>query len=161
MVADKKLDLDAVDLSILRRLSRDGRMKIRQLAEELNLSYSPVFERVKRLEREGYIAGYRAQLNHEKFGGGLIVFCAINLEKHILEQIQTFENEAIDLDGVEACYHMAGVYDYLLKIRVKDMEAYKTFLAHDLAKIKNISRVQSSFVMAEVQSPPEKQWPLV
>ena len=145
--------LDSVDIKILNMLQKDAKMKVKEIAFELGLTYTPIFDRIKKLENEGYIESYTVRLNKALLGYDLTVFCAINLEKHILEQITQFEEEVLTLDGVSECFHIAGAYDYLLKIQVRDMNHYQQFLANDLAKVKNISRVQSSFVMKEVVSP--------
>jgi DNA-binding Lrp family transcriptional regulator len=144
--------LDKVDIGIIKLLQQNAKMKVKEIAFELGLTYTPIFDRIKKIEAEGYIKGYTVVLDTEKLGYNLTALCAINLEKHILEQITLFEKEVMLLEGVIECYHIAGAYDYLLKIQVKDMAHYQQFLAHDLAKVKNISRIQSSFVMSEVVS---------
>lgn len=144
--------LDSTDRSILRQLQEDGKMTIKELAAQLNLTPTPVFERVKRLEKNGYISGYRAEINRKKINLNLLVFCNVELEKHREEYLKKFEEDVQLLPEVVECFHIAGHYDYLLKVIVRDMEQYQSFVTRKLATLENIGKVQSSFVMTEVKS---------
>ncbi len=146
-----KPKIDEIDRKILRFLQEDGKMKIKEIANELNMSNTPIFERIKRLEKEELITGYSAQVNKEGLGFGLVAFCTVSLEKHHKEFIEQFEKDVAELEEVIECYHIAGMFDYLLKIYVKDMVAYQEFIANRLASLENIGRVNSSFVMTEVK----------
>ena len=123
-----------------------------KVASQLNLTTTPVYERIKRLEREGYIKSYKAILDRKKIGLNLLAFCNISLKEHQATYLVQFEKDIKDFNEVIACYHIAGMYDYLIKISVEDMDVYQHFIANKLANIKNIARVQSSFVMTEVKS---------
>ena len=143
--------IDAIDRRIIQLLQADGKMKIKEIAEALKMSNTPIFERIKRLEREGFILGYTARIDKKKLGFGLIAFCSVSLEQHHEENIQKFVAEISELKEVIECYHIAGMFDYLMKIYVQDMEDYQTFITKKLARLKNIGRVQSSFVMTEIK----------
>jgi len=144
--------IDSTDKSILALLQNDGKITYKEVASQLNLTTTPVYERIKRLEREGYIKSYKAILDRKKIGLNLLAFCNISLKEHQATYLVQFEKDIKDFNEVIACYHIAGMYDYLIKISVEDMDVYQHFIANKLANIKNIARVQSSFVMTEVKS---------
>ena len=144
--------IDPTDKSILALLQKDGKITYKEVASQLNLTTTPVYERIKRLEREGYIKSYKAILDRKKIGLNLLVFCNISLKEHQASFLVQFEKDIKEFNEVIACYHIAGMYDYLIKISVQDMDVYQHFMANKLANIKNIARVQSSFVMTEVKS---------
>lgn len=142
---------DAIDKRIIQLLQQDGKMKIKEIAAQLNMTNTPVFDRIKRLEREGYILGYTALVAKEKLGFKLIAFCSVTLEQHHEDFIQQFVKDVQLLPEVIECYHVAGIFDYLLKIYIKDMADYQQFITQKLASLPNIGRVQSSFVMTEIK----------
>jgi len=144
--------IDSIDKSILALLQNDGKITFKEIASQLNLTTTPVYERIKRLERDGYIKSYKAILDRKKIGLNLLVFCNISLKEHQASYLSQFEKDIKKFNEVIACYHIAGMYDYLIKISVEDMDVYQYFIANKLANIKNIARVQSSFVMTEVKS---------
>lgn len=143
--------LDLVDRGLLKLLQRDGKMKIKELAHQLNMSISPIFERIKKLENGGIIKRYKAVLDANKCGLGLTAFCNITLKDHHQEHIEGLVDVVRKMPEVTECYHIAGQFDYLLKIVVKDMEAYQHFITTKLASTPFIARVQSSFVMTAVK----------
>ncbi|MEZ4951380.1 MAG: Lrp/AsnC family transcriptional regulator [Saprospiraceae bacterium] len=142
--------LDPIDHRILELLQKDGKMKIKEIAEILHMTNTPVFDRIKRLEREGIIKGYTAKIDKAKTGYPLMAFCSVRLESHHTDYLEQFVREIKKFPEIEACYHMAGVFDYLLKLYAKDMDDYQQFITKKLATIPNIGRVQSSFVMTEI-----------
>lgn len=144
--------LDTADRAILNLLQRDAFLTTKEIAGRLNLSTTPVFERVKRLEREGYIARYAALLDRRKVGLPLLVFCDVSLKEHNRDYLLRFEEEVAALQEVLECHHTAGAFDYLLKVVVRDIEAYQQFVKEKLAALENIGRVQSHFVMTEVKN---------
>lgn len=144
--------LDDIDRRLLELLQTDAMMTIKELAEKLHLSSTPVHERIKRLEKEGYIDGYTALVNRKKAGLGLLVMCDVSLKEHNLEYILQFEQAIKLLPEVTECFHIAGAFDYLLKVVVADMDAYQHFVKEKLATLENIGRVQSYFVMTEVKN---------
>lgn len=144
--------MDEIDRSILLFLQSDGKITIKEMAEKLNLTTTPVFERVKKLETEGYIKSYQAILDHKKIGLQLTAFCNITLNLHQTDYLKKFEKDIHQFPEVTECYHIAGMFDYLVKIYAYDMEHYQDFLSNKLASISNISKVQSSFVLTEVKN---------
>ncbi|MFN7325777.1 MAG: Lrp/AsnC family transcriptional regulator [Chitinophagales bacterium] len=146
------VQLDELDRQLLELLQTNAKRTIKEMAEQLHLSTTPVFERIKRLEKEGYIDRYVAVLNRKKVGLGLLVMCDVSLKEHNLDYIQQFETAVLQLKEVMECYHIAGAFDYLLKVVVTDMDAYQRFVKEKLATLDNIGRVQSYFVMTEVKS---------
>ncbi|WP_299189091.1 Lrp/AsnC family transcriptional regulator [uncultured Aquimarina sp.] len=143
--------MDKTDRSILNLLQKDGKITIKEVAERLNLTTTPIFERVKKLEREGYIKSYKAILDRKKAGLQLMVFCNVTLNLHQTDYLKKFEKDIQQFPEVVECYHVAGMFDYLIKIYAEDMESYQHFLSNKLASLENISKVQSSFVMTEVK----------
>lgn len=152
MVEKNTVQLDELDRQLLELLQTTAKRTIKEMAEQLHLSTTPVFERIKRLEKEGYIDRYVAVLNRKKVGLGLLVMCDVSLKEHNLDYIQQFETAVLQLKEVMECYHIAGAFDYLLKVVVTDMDAYQRFVKEKLATLDNIGRVQSYFVMTEVKS---------
>ena len=143
--------LDETDKQILSLLSRDAKLTMKEIGQKLNLSSTPVFERIKKLVNSGFINGYHASLNMKKLGFDLIAYCTISLSTHQRSLIEKFESEIIRIDEVRECYHMTGLFDYLIKVVVPDMDSYQHFLTKKLASLENIARVQSSFVMTDVK----------
>ena len=144
--------LDAIDRRILKMLQADGKVTIKEMASQLHMTNTPVFERVKRLEREGFIKQYTAILDRQLIGLKMVVYCTVSLKVHHAEFLERFEEEVTCLDEVMECYHIAGMFDYLLKVVVKDMEVYRHFVSKKLAALENIGKVQSSFVMTEIRN---------
>lgn len=148
----KSEGLDAVDRAILHQLQEDASRTTKEIAAQLDLTTTPVFERIKRLEREGYIKGYTALLDRRKIGMQLLVFCDVSLKEHNRDYLLNFEKAVVELPEVLECHHVTGEYDYMLKIAVRDMDAYQRFIKEKLAILENIGRVQSHFVMTEVKN---------
>ena len=143
------MKLDAIDIKILEILQKEGRITTKALAEQLNLTTTPVFERVKRLEREGVIEKYVALLNQKKIDKKLIVFVSLSLKNHTRSYLESFVREIEGFDEVQECYHIAGNFDYMIKVIIKDMEAYERFLLTKISTNNNIATVQSSFVLSK------------
>lgn len=143
--------MDKTDRTILNLLQKDSKITIKEIAERLNLTTTPIFERVKKMEREGYIKFYKAILDRKKIGLQLMVFCNVTLNLHQTDYLKKFEKDIQQFTEVVECYHVAGMFDYLIKIYAEDMEQYQHFLSNKLASLDNISKVQSSFVMTEVK----------
>jgi len=144
--------LDATDRRIINLLEQDAKMTIKDIAGHLNMSTTPIFDRIKRLEKTEYIKGYSAIVDSKMMGFNLIAYCTVTLETHHKEHIQQFVTDVQQLSEVIECYHIAGLFDYLLKIYARDMNDYQLFITDKLASIKNIGKVQSSFVMTEIKS---------
>lgn len=146
------MSIDATDKNILRLLQQDAKMKIKEIAAILKMTSTPIFERIKRLEKTGYIERYTAIVNKEKVGFGLIVLCSVSLQTHHVDSIEEFERDVQKLPEVIECYHTTGEADYLLKVIVRNMQAYQYFVSKKLAALNNIGRVQSSFVINEIKN---------
>ncbi|NJN78212.1 MAG: Lrp/AsnC family transcriptional regulator [Saprospiraceae bacterium] len=136
---------------ILTFLQQDSKLTNKEIAAQLNLTTTPIYERIKRMERDGVIEKYVALVNPDKVGLQLTAFCDVSLKEHSKEFIEKFEQEISAFSEVNECYHIAGTFDYLLKIFVTDMSAYQNFIINKLATLENIGKVQSSFVMTTVK----------
>ncbi len=143
--------IDPVDLKILKILVKDGLATNKEIAAELNLTTTPVHERVKRLRRDGVIEKYTIELNRKKLQKNLMVFCAVSLKEHAAEFLTRFEHDVQTLTEVVECYCISGGADFLLKIMVSDMDAYKEFILNKLSALPNIGNAQSQFVVKEVK----------
>ena len=143
--------LDETDLEILRQLQENALTTTKELAGKLHLSITPIYERIKRMEREGYIKKYIALLNKEKLKKGLVVFCNVSLKQHTREIGEKFVKEIISLPEVVECYNISGEYDFMLKILVEDMPRYQEFVMNRLGSIENIGSAHSIFVMGEIK----------
>ncbi|GBF19096.1 leucine-responsive regulatory protein [Arenibacter sp. NBRC 103722] len=145
-------DLDKIDLQILKLLQNNSNLTTKDLANKVNLSTTPVFERVKRLEKNGYIKKYVAVLDAEKLDKGLTVFCNITLKQHTREIGNKFVKDIVAIKEVTECYNVSGDYDFLLKVMVKDMKHYQDFVLNHLGSIKNIGSAHSTFVMGDIKN---------
>ncbi|MBO4801341.1 MAG: Lrp/AsnC family transcriptional regulator [Bacteroidaceae bacterium] len=143
--------LDITDLQILRTLQKNARLTTKELADTVHLTPTPVFERQKRLERQGYIQKYVAVLNPEKLDLGLLVFCHVKLKQINREMAEAFTRRIQRIPEVTECYNTSGTYDYLLKVRTADMKHYQEFVLTKLGEIDNVGSVESTFVMSEVK----------
>lgn len=140
--------IDTIDRKLLNLLQLNSRITIRELSEQLNLSTTPVHERIKKLKKSGFIKNYITQIDPKKVGLKLIVYVSVSLNEHTKEAIDTFEAEMNKLDEVMEAYYISGNSDFLLKVVCEDMEAYHRFITYKLSIITNISQFFSSFVMA-------------
>lgn len=143
--------LDKVDLQILRTLQTNARLTTKELAASVNLSSTPVFERLKRLEREGYIKKYIAVLDAEKLNQGFVVFCNVKLRRMNRDIAAAFTQVIRGIPEVTECYNISGSYDYLLKIHAPDMRYYQEFILNVLGTIESLGSLESMFVMDEVK----------
>ncbi len=146
------MKLDEIDLRILKIVQNKSNLTTKELASKVNLSATPVFERVKKLEKEGYIKKYVAILDPEKLEKSLIVFCNITLKEHTREIGNQFVKDILTLDEVTECYNISGDYDFLLKVLVKDMKHYQNFVLNHLGSVQNIGSAHSTFVMGEIKN---------
>ncbi len=144
--------LDETDLKLLRLLQDDARLTTKQLAARVNLSTTPVFERLKRLERDGYILKYVAVLDAEKLNLGFEVFCSVKLKQMSRAAARAFVSVIKDIPQVAECYNISGEFDYLLKIYAPDMQYYNDVFINVLGTIKSLGSIQSSFVMNPVKT---------
>lgn len=144
-------DLDPIDLKLLELLQQSGKLTTKEIAQQVNLSPTPVYERIKRLEREGIIKKYVALVEAEKVGKGLTVFCDITLKEHTKEIGHQFVQDILSCHYVCECYNISGDYDFRLKVMVRDMKHYQDFVLNDLGSIKNIGSAHTTFVMGVIK----------
>ncbi|TWR29180.1 Lrp/AsnC family transcriptional regulator [Mucilaginibacter pallidiroseus] len=144
--------LDEIDLRLLKILGDSSSYTIKELATMVNLSSSPVLQRVKRLESTGFIKKYIALLNPEKFNQGFIVFCNIKLKQHDKNIGHKFVADILKIDEVVECYNTSGDYDFLLKVFARDMKHYQDFVFNKLGSVESIGSTHSTFVMAEIKN---------
>ena len=146
------MNLDKIDKQILILLQHDSSLKTKEIAASIGLSITPTYDRIKRLEKDGVIEKYVAILNKKAINKSVTVICHITLQKHEQSLLTKFQNEITKIDEVITCFHIAGNYDYILKIIVPDLDSYRDFITNKISIIKNVSNVQSSFVMTEVKN---------
>jgi len=144
--------LDLIDFKILDLLQEDGRVTIKKISELLDLSTTPVFERIKKLEREGYIKKYVALLNHRKLDLKQVVFIQLTLKEHSRSFIEKFANEVKMFPEVVECYRITGNFDFLIKVLVADIESYENFILTKLSLLSNLGNVQSHIALSEIKS---------
>lgn len=152
------MTLDKVDRKILQFLQGNGRMSMTELAERVGMSVSPVTERVRRLEREGVIAGYSARLNPQALGLGLLVFVEIKLRSKSGNIFDDFRREVAKVPQILECYLVSGEYDYLLKLRLPDMAAYRDMLGNILLQLPAAAESRSYVVMEEAKESTALHW---
>ncbi len=145
------MELDQIDKQLLQLLQQNSKKTTKEYALALGMSTTAVYERIRRLERTGVINAYVALLDKKKINKSFQVFCHIKLIQHIETNVHQFEREVLKLEEVAECYHISGDYDYILKVHVSDMEAYRDFMVRKLTAISNIGSTQSAFVINEVK----------
>ena len=143
--------LDTVDQQILMLLKKNTKMNIKEIALKVGLTATPTYDRIKRLEKKGIIKRYIVELNKEKLGLELTVFCQVTLQVHSKNLITQFENAVNKMPEVLGCYHVAGNFDYLLKIITPNIKSYQLFLKNKLSVLESVANVQSNFVMSAVK----------
>lgn len=145
-------DLDAIDRRILAALQADGRLSNVDLAEKIGLSPSPCLRRVSRLEREGYVEGYRAMLGRRRIGLALTVFVGVKIDGHADDRATTFEQEVVACPEVVSCHMVAGDADYLLEVTVSDLDAYQRFLVGKLLNLPLVREVKSTIAIQTLKA---------
>ena len=143
--------LDTIDKKILSILQQNSKTNIKVIALKVGLTQTPTYERIRRLENSGIIEKYVAVLNKEKIGYHVEVFCQVTLLVHSKKLITKFEKAVNKIDEIKECFHVAGNYDYLLKVIVKDMKSYQFFLKNKLSVLDSVANVQSTFVMTSTK----------
>ncbi|MEX2483581.1 MAG: Lrp/AsnC family transcriptional regulator [Brumimicrobium sp.] len=145
------MKIDSVDEEIIKILQADAKSNIKSIANQLNMTKTPIYERIRRLEQEGIIEKYVAVINHQKMKNGMFVFCSVSLEVQKLEHIERFKQEISGIPEVMECYLMGGANDFLLKLFVEDLNAYHQFSSGKLAALDNVSQIKSTFVLDVVK----------
>lgn len=144
--------LDDTDIRILRELQANARLSYKELGALVSLSSTPIFERVKRLERDGYIKRYVCVLDAEKLHKGFVVFCSVKLSPLNKAVAQQFCETICQIPEVTECYNISGQYDYLLKVHAPDMKYYQEFILNVLGELPMLGSLTSTFVMEEVKN---------
>jgi len=143
--------LDEIDIKLLELLQGNARLTSKELSVHLNLSLSPIYERIRRLEKMGVIAAYHTVLDREKLGFDLVAYCHVSLKEHARPLLKKFEEDVLNFAEVLECHHVTGNFDYMLKVCVKDMKSYQDFIVNKLASLVNIGNAQSQFVLSTIR----------
>ena len=145
------IKIDEIDRQLLKLLQNDSKLNIKEVAASLNMSKTPIYERIKKYEKEGVIEKYVAVLNREKVNTSMVVFCFVSLESQKLEEINAFSEAVTKIPEVMECYLMGGEHDFLLKVVVKDLKDYHLFSSGQLAALSNVGQIKSAFVLNELK----------
>ncbi|MDY0067629.1 MAG: Lrp/AsnC ligand binding domain-containing protein [Steroidobacteraceae bacterium] len=145
-------DLDRTDRRILKILQEDGRATVSQIAREVNLSITPCLSRVRRLEAAGFIRGYFAHLDPERLGLGLQAYVTVNLDRTTPDKFERFKDAMNRFEEVTECHMVGGGFDYLVKVRVRDMAAFRRFLGECMTAERGVQQTHTYFVMEEIKS---------
>lgn len=145
------MELDSTDKQILNILQKDAKLPVKEIAQLVNLSTTPVFQRIKRMEKNGIIESYSAVLNRSKIAQKTTIFAEVNLHSHSGKDIEQFEKIMTSTPEITECYHITGKSDYLLKIEVDSMNTYRKFIMGKISTIENIAHLNSSITLEEVK----------
>ncbi len=148
---EKKYIMDAINRKILIELQRNSNLKIKEIANKVGLSVTPVYERIKKMEMDGIISKYCAVLNYEKLGKKIIVLINITIKEHTQVKRNEFVERLNTLNLISEIYHTSGAYDFMLKIRISSIEEYKNFLVNELSTLPNINDIESQIVLEEIK----------
>lgn len=143
--------LDEKDMDILRALQQNARLTNKELASKVHLSTTPTFERMKRLERLGFIKQYATILDANMLNKGFAVFCSIKLRRLNSDHALAFTDMIKQIPEVTECYNISGSFDYLLRIQSPDMRTYQQLLLNVIGRHENIAALESTFVMEEIK----------
>lgn len=146
------MKLDSIDYKLIELLQEDCKQTTKELAQQLGLSTTAVYERVKKLEKTDVISKYVAIIDRNKVNRGFVVLSMIKIKTHSKEAILHFEKRINELQEVLECFHISGDYDYMLKIGVKDMEAYREFMLTKLTSMDEVSSSHSLFTIGEIKN---------
>ncbi|MDD1781829.1 winged helix-turn-helix transcriptional regulator [Enterovibrio sp. ZSDZ35] len=149
MAISNVTSLDRIDIEILRILQENGRLPVVELAKRVNLTTTPCSERVKRLEREGYISGYHAELSAERLGLDVLIFIHVRLDQTNLSIFDKFAKTALLIPEIEECYSLSGDFDAMIKVRVKNIKAYQQFMSTRIVELPGVIQTRSEIVIAE------------
>jgi Lrp/AsnC family transcriptional regulator, leucine-responsive regulatory protein len=147
-----KPDLDTIDSRIIAELQSDARLSNVELADKVGLSPSPCLRRVKRLERDGYIEGYRAALRRDRVGLGFSVFIGVKIDGHANERAAAFEKAVVEMPEVIACHLVSGESDYFLEVVVPDLADYQRFLVGELLNLPIVREVRSNIAIQTLKA---------
>ena len=145
------VSLDKTDLEILKYLQQNARMTVREIADKVHLSTTPVHERIRRMEESGVITQYVTLVNAAKIGKGLMVICYVSLKQHSKNAGAKFIKSIMEMNEVLECLTISGEFDFMLKVITENMDAYYHFHVNRLSEIENVGNVQSVFVMGVIK----------
>lgn len=144
-------DLDQIDIRIVRVLLTDGRIPLTDLAKQVGLSRTPCQNRIKRLQAEGYISGFRAVINPEKLGRNHIAFVEVKLTETTERALNAFNDAVHSVPEIEQCHMIAGAFDYLLKVRTKDIAGYRKALGEQISALPHVGSTSTHVSMQSVK----------
>ncbi|PRD15731.1 Lrp/AsnC family transcriptional regulator [Pantoea coffeiphila] len=153
------MSLGPTEIKILSLLQQDARTTNQTLADEIGLSASPCWRKVRKLEEDEVIQGYRAVLNRKKIGLGVMVFVRVSIDSHSESEARRFEQEVTELEHVVACYSIGGDADFLLQVVARDLDAYADFAMAVIRRLPGIKEMQSMFVLKEIK--PLVSYPII
>lgn len=145
------MTLNTIDMKILALLQNDARITNQTLADHIGMSASPCWRKVRKLEEDEVIQGYRAVLNRKKIGLGVMVFVRVSIDSHSEAEARKFEQEVTALEDVVACYSIGGDADFLLQVVAQDLDAYADFAMKVVRRLPGIKEMQSMFVLKEIK----------
>ncbi|HTO37441.1 MAG TPA: Lrp/AsnC family transcriptional regulator [Brumimicrobium sp.] len=143
--------IDEIDKLIIQLLKEDAKMSTKEIADKVGISKTPVYERIKKLEKNGIIEKYIAVIDNKKLINGMFVFCSVSLDVQKLKEIELFKEEVKRLPEVLECYLMGGANDFLLKVLVRNLDDYHQFSSGKLAALNNVNQIKSTFVLDVVK----------
>ena len=146
-----QVKLDTIDRSLLHALQKDSRTTIGELAEQVNLSTTPCWRRIKRLEETGLIMGYTVELSRAKLGLGVTGFVQLQMENHTPEAAASFEREVIALPQVLSVHNLSGRYDYLLEVVGQDLESFAEFVRTSIRALPGVREISTNFSLKELK----------
>jgi DNA-binding Lrp family transcriptional regulator len=158
VVKQDSIILDKKDLEILKYLQQNARMTVREIAEKVHLSTTPVHERIRRMEESGVITQYVTLVNAAKIGKGLMVICYVSLKQHSKNAGAKFIRSIMEMNEVLECLTISGEFDFMLKVITENMDAYYDFHVNRLSEIENVGNVQSVFVMGVIKQTQQVVW---
>ncbi|WP_255578624.1 Lrp/AsnC family transcriptional regulator [Chitinophaga sp. sic0106] len=147
-----QLVLDEKDMNILRLLQQDAKMTMRDIAAQLNMSTTPVYERIRKMEQAGIIKQYAAIVDPSKIGKGLTVLVYITLKEHNKKYGKKFIQEILNFHEITECLNISGEFDFMIKVQVRDMDEYREFYVNKLGELDNLSHTQSIFVISVIKA---------
>jgi Lrp/AsnC family transcriptional regulator, leucine-responsive regulatory protein len=143
--------LDDKDIAILVLLQENARMTVKEIADKIHLSTTPVHERIKRMEASGVIKQYATLLDYAKVKKGLMVICYVSLKQHSKNAGNKFIKTINELNEVIECYNISGEFDFMLKVVAENMDSYYDFHVNKLSQLENVGHIQSVFVMGIIK----------
>ncbi len=146
------MKLDHIDHQLILLLQDDSKQTTKELAAQLDLSTTAVYERIKKLEKQKVISKYVALIDRNKIDRSFVVISHVKIKTHSRDSIIQFEKKVREMPEVLECFHVSGEYDYILKISVKDMESYREFMISKLTSMDEVSSTQSMFMIGEVKN---------